>query len=363
MENILDFSFKEFKNSLLEKGFDANRAYPVFGWVYRRSEFDFQNMTDLSKQTRSDFSEIYTILPLQEINRVVSSDRESVKFLFKTKDDLAIESVLLFSEEGDDDDEKIPNRVTVCVSSQVGCALGCNFCATGKIEYKRNLEVGEIIAQILIADSVAKDILSVPPDHKGRVVTNVVFMGMGEPFLNYDNVIKAIHILNFSGGFNLGMRHFTVSTAGISPAIIRFADDNKQSRLAISLNSANQDKRRTLMPITAKYPVDEVIKAVRDYQEKSGRRVTFEYVLIQGINDDEVDVIALKRALYNIKYSLNLIIYNPVPEIPFERPSNNEIKNFEGFLKKHGIPYVRRYSKGDEISAGCGQLGLKWSNS
>lgn len=355
MQNILEFTFKELKDEFAIRQIPPNRAYPIFGWIYRKSVFDFETMSDLPKDLRKQFAEDYEILPLREETRVESPDGEAVKFLFRTNDAKFIESVLLVSESSDDPDDP-QGRLTVCVSSQVGCALRCQFCATGLLGFARDLTTAEIIAQVLLIDRYAKERFG--SEEKGRVLSNVVFMGMGEPLLNLDNVLKAVHILNFSGGFNLGMRHMTISTAGIIPGIKELAERNDQIRLAVSLNSANQEKRKTIMPITRKYGVTELLEAIRFYQDETNRRVTFEYVLLKGINDEENDVLMVKRTLSGIKYNLNLIIYNPVESLPFEKPDHKTVKQFIGYLEKHGISYVARYSKGSEIAAGCGQLGL-----
>ncbi len=355
MQNLLDFSFKELKDEFASKDIPPNRAYPIFGWVFRKSVFDFEEMSDLPKDLRKRFSEDYRVIPLTEETRTEADDGEAVKFLFRTDDGHYIESVLLVSETNDDPDDP-QGRLTVCVSSQVGCALRCQFCATGLMGFKRDLSVAEILAQILLIDRYAKEKFG--SEEKGRILSNVVFMGMGEPMLNLDNVTKAIHILNFSGGFNLGMRHITVSTAGIAPGIKELAERNNQVRLAVSLNSANQEKRKSIMPIARKYSIGEIIEAVKFYQSVTNRRVTFEYVLLKGINDEEVDVIAFKRALMGIKFNVNLIVYNPVESLPFEKPDHRTVKKFMEYMDKHAIPYVARYSKGSEIAAGCGQLGL-----
>ncbi len=346
-------TFKDFKDNLVEHGYPKYKAQSIFSWIYQKSVFDFDNMTDLSKEMRAELKERYYTINLTEKDMIVAEDGESFKFLFETSDGHFIESVLIIGQDPEE-------RLTVCVSSQVGCSLNCTFCATGKLGFERDLISSEIISQVLLIDRFAKQHFGL--DSKERAVTNIVYMGMGEPLLNYDEVVKSVLTLNMSGAFNLGKRHITISTAGIVPRIPQLAHDLDQVRLAISLNSTNQDKRRVLMPITMKYSVSELIQAVRDYQEISNRRVTFEYVLIQGINDDEKDVLDMKRALYKIKYLLNLIPFNESNDSPFERPNKNSLKNFRGYLKKHGIVYVERFSKGQDIAAACGQLGLQHKN-
>ena len=350
MKNILDLTFKELKTEFVNNGIPASRTYSIVKWIYQKSVFDFNHMTDMSKAMRADFAEKYKILTLREKERQSDKNEETIKFLFETEDGHFIESVLILA--GDEEE-----RRTVCVSSQIGCALGCAFCATGKLGFTRNLKASEIISQVLWIDRFAKERLGLSKNE--RAITNIVYMGMGEPMENYEEVKKSIHILNFSSGFNLGKRHFTISTAGIVPEIKAMSEDMNQVRLAVSLNSTMQDKRYMLMPITGKYSVKDLIQSVRDYQAKTNRRVTFEYILIPGINDDENDVINMKRALYKIKYNLNLIPFNPNDEIPFDKPSAKQLASFRALLKKHGIPFVERYSKGQEIAAACGQLGVK----
>lgn len=357
MEHLLDFTFTELKNKLIEKNVAVSRAYPIFGWIYRRSEFSFENMTDMPKTVRPMLTEWFNIIDLEPVEEQTDSTGESVKFLFRTLDGYYIESVLLQGGEIDDETETSgPERLTVCVSSQIGCALGCNFCATGRLGFTRSLTVGEIISQILLIDRYAKK--KYKKDPASRAITNIVFMGMGEPFLNTDNVIKALQILNFSGGFHIGARHITISTAGIADKIREFADLGLQVRLAVSLNSTNQEKRKVLMPVARSYSIEQVLDAVRYYQTQIDRRVTFEYVLIGGINTEEIDVLSMKRELAGIKFHLNLIRYNPVDVIPLNPPTDEEYRLFRGFLRKHGIPFVERFGKGREIAAACGQLGL-----
>ena len=358
MVSILNHTFQEIKDVLIEHDLPANRAYPLFGWIFRKTEFDFSVMSDLSKEHRAYFAENFRILELKEVNRVASPDDEAVKFLYETKDGFGIESVLLRGgETGEDDDGFDPRRLTVCISTQVGCALECAFCATGQLGFKRNLTTAEILSQILMMDRYAKDAYKL--ERNGRAINNIVFMGMGEPFLNYDSLMKAIHILNFSGGFHLGARHITISTAGIIEKIQELAETGLQVRLAVSLNSANHEKRKVLMPVARSNNTGRLLTAIRDYQDKTNRRVTFEYVLVEGVNDKEEDVLAMKHELKGIRYNLNLIPYNDVSYLPFEALRKGTLDHFKALLRKHAIPFVQRYSKGTEIAAACGQLGME----
>ncbi len=267
-----------------------------------------------------------------------SQDKATVKALIVLKDGLKIESVLMKHKD---------NRQTLCVSSQVGCSLACRFCATGKMGFKRNLEVGEIIDQILFFSRELKK--------EGKKITNIVFMGMGEPFLNYDNVLEAIKILNDNEGFNLGARHFSISTVGLPKEIERLAEEKLQINLAISLHAANDELRNKIIPINKEYPLREVFRAVDNYIKKTKRRVMFEYLMIEGVNDSEESAAELvnllkKRPLYFV----NLISYNPTGEFMPSSPS--VIKKFKEILEKEGIAVTQRYRFGRKIKAACGQL-------
>ncbi len=321
----------------------------LYNWIYTKFVLSFDDMSDISKLVREELKSNYTASGLSVSDIVSGSGGESVKFLLSTRDGNFIESVLIYRDDiySNDADSKI----TLCVSSQAGCPLGCAFCATARAGYKRNLDTGEIISQVLLAEKY----ISL---HGVRKISNIVFMGMGEPLLNYDNVIKAVHILNFHNGYNLGSRHFTISTAGIIPGIMKLADEKSQIRLAVSLHTADQGKRASIMPVSVKYPLPLLIKALKHYQEKTGRRITFEYVLMEGLNDSAWEAGLLKEILRDFQYNLNIIPYNPSEGIPFKTPAINSIRAFTSNLKRFKIPYVLRKSKGSEISAACGQLGL-----
>lgn len=266
-----------------------------------------------------------------------SEDKKTIKALIELDDRLKIEAVLMSYESA---------RNTVCVSSQVGCALGCDFCATGKMGFKRNLSVDEIIEQVLF---FARRLLK-----QNKKITNVVFMGMGEPFLNYDNVLAAIKILNDQKGFNLGARHFSISTAGIIGGIEKLADEELQINLAISLHTADDNLRSKIMPINKKYPVKEIFAAVDKYIKKTNRKVMFEYAMISGINDSDKQARELAKLTKKPLYFVNLIPCNPVGK---SKPSVQEkIENFKAILKKNGVQVNQRYSFGQDISAACGQL-------
>jgi 23S rRNA (adenine2503-C2)-methyltransferase len=266
-----------------------------------------------------------------------SKDKKTAKALITLKDGLKIESVLMKHKDG---------RNTVCVSSQVGCALSCSFCATGQIGFKRNLEVSEIVEQVLFFARYLKK--------KEEKVTNIVFMGMGEPFLNYENVISAIRILNNKEGFNLGARHISISTAGILEGIEKLAEEKLQVNLAISLHAPDDALRSRIMPINEKYPIADVFKAVDNYIRKTKRKVMFEYLMIKGLNDSDVHAQKLSKLMKKPLYFVNLISCNPIGV--FKPSSSWRMKKFKEILEKEGVRVTQRYRFGQNIKAACGQL-------
>ncbi len=267
----------------------------------------------------------------------ISEDKNTAKALLTLEDNLKIETVLMRHKDG---------RNTVCVSSQVGCPLGCSFCATGKMGFKRNLGVWEIVGQVLFFARYLKKA-------KERV-SNAVFMGMGEPFLNYQNVMEAIKILNDKEGFNLGARHFSISTVGITEGIEKLAKEELQVNLAISFHASDDGLRSKLMPINKKYPIRKILSAVDDYIRKTRRRVMFEYVMLGNLNDSEEHAEALAKLMKNPLYFVNLISYNPAGI--FEPSSPARIKKFKEILEERGVAVTRRYRFGKDIEAACGQL-------
>ena len=284
-----------------------------------------------------------------------SKDKKTIKALIFLEDGERIEGVLMRYE-------KDKSRNTACVSSQVGCVLGCGFCATGKMGFKRNLSVDEIVKQILFWARWLKNNETLRQAQGENKINNLVFMGMGEPFLNYENVMSAIKILNDQKGFNLGARHFSISTAGIIGGINRLADEPLQINLAISLHAPNDKLRSKLMPINKKYPIKEILKEVDDYIEKTNRKVMFEYIMINGVNDGEKQAKELaklmKRPLYHIRQAqckfVNLIPCNRVGG--FEQSSQARIEKFKKILKSAGVQVNQRHSFGQDIQAACGQL-------
>ncbi len=279
-----------------------------------------------------------------------STDGETTKALFKLVDGCKIESVLM---------KHIGERITVCVSSQVGCPIGCEFCATGQQGFKRNLSSGEMVDQVLFFARTARvgdEVATSSSRFANARVTNVVFMGMGEPFLNYDNVLEAIRILNDKDGFNLGARHNSVSTAGIIEGIKKFSNEKIQVNLAISLHAPNNALRTKLMPINKTYPIEEVLTAVDNYIAKTNRKVMFEYLMIDKINDSEAQAEELAKIMKKPLYLVNLISFNPVSHSTFKPSSDSRIKKFREILEKNKVAFTQRHRFGQEIQAACGQL-------
>ncbi|TDI82912.1 MAG: 23S rRNA (adenine(2503)-C(2))-methyltransferase RlmN [Caldithrix sp.] len=310
------------------------RARQIFTWMYGRNVDTFEAMTNLSKDLRLRLTEGVSLSALELLTSQKSAKDQSEKFVFKLQDGLAIESVLMFED----------NRATICVSTQVGCAIDCKFCATGMMGLKRNLSDGEIIDQFLTVQRL-----------KGRKITNVVMMGMGEPFHNYDNLMKACALLTDGDGPNLANKHIVVSTSGLIPRIYQFADEKRKYRLAISLNATTDEVRTRLMPLNKRWPIRELLKAAKYYTEKLGEPVTFEYVLLQGVNDTLADADRLKKMLDRILCKVNLIPYNPTVAA-YQRTSEKRILAFYERLSDMRAPVMIRWSKGDDIDAGCGQL-------
>ncbi len=269
-----------------------------------------------------------------------SKDKRTIKALINLKDGLKIESVLMKHKD---------KRNTVCVSSQIGCELGCLFCATGKMGFKRNLEADEIIEQVVLFARYL--------EKKKQRITNIVFMGMGEPFLNYDNVIESIKVLNDKQGFNLGARSFSISTAGIIDGINKLADEKLQINLAISLHAPDDKLRLKIMPMNKNYPLFKILKSVDNYILKTKRKVMFEYLMIDNVNDKDEHAEKLARLMKKPLYFVNLISYNPTGD--FRPSSKQRIKKFREVLEKKGVQVGQRYSFGQDIKAACGQLAVK----
>jgi 23S rRNA (adenine2503-C2)-methyltransferase len=280
--------------------------------------------------------------PLTLVHAIETDDGESVKLLYTTHDGQLVETVLMF----------YPDRATVCVSCQVGCAVGCAFCATGLGGLQRNLTAGEMVAQTANAARIARE--------RGRPLTNLVMMGMGEPFHNYRETMKFIGILNDRQGLEFGARRITVSTSGIVPGIQKLAEEPYQVNLAISLHAPNDTLRSSLVPINDRFPVEVLMQSARDYIARTGRRISFEYALMKGINDSDAVAEELAALLQGMLCHVNIIPLNPVDVLPYERPEPADIDRFASILEDRGIPTTVRYSRGVEIAAACGQLRAKF---
>jgi 23S rRNA (adenine2503-C2)-methyltransferase len=311
----------------------------IFSWIYGRKAVDFDRMTDLSKGLRSLLKENFTISGPDLIETQSSSDGTK-KFLFKLKDANLIEAVTIPTDK----------RLTVCISSQAGCKFKCAFCASGNSGFRRNLETEEIIGEVfaLRNDSGEKDL------------THIVFMGTGEPMDNYDNVLKAVRIINSKYGFNIGARRITISTCGIVPGIKKLSQEGLQIELSVSLHAADDKTRSLLMPVNRNYPLKELLAACHYYVEKTNRQVTFEYVLIKGFNCGTKHCANLAKILRGLNCKVNLIASNPVNESGFIPPSRLEVLAFRQGLLKSGINATLRRERGQDIDAACGQLRLRY---
>jgi len=336
-ENLIGCTSARMEQIMVELGEKPYRGRQLFKWLYKTRQYDFQLMTDLSRPARDRLSERFCFrTPV--VKDVTTSIDGTRKFLFELDDGDGIETVLIPDAES--------GRSTVCVSSQVGCALGCSFCATGRIGFRRDLSVGEILGQLIhLRDQYGDD-----------VFTNVVFMGMGEPLLNLDNVLTAVAILSDGAGMSHAAKKVTISTAGIIPGIQTLAGSGCKARLAVSLNAATQEKRVRIMPLSRKYPLDDLMPSLKYYTSRTGTRVTFEYALFAGFNDGADDVKAFSRLVQGIPCKINLLVYNPVNDLPYERPSAERLDWFARQLYPHVPAVTVRKSRGADIGAACGQL-------
>ena len=321
---------ESFSQSLGEELF---RGRQLFDWIYRKNVYNYSEMSDLPIYFREKLSGI-PLHPLRMLNNHVSDSKQTQKYLFELESGEMIESVLMIDGK----------RVTVCLSTQVGCAVDCDFCATGKMGFIQNLTAGEIVDQFLQLQNIIKN-----------KITNVVFMGMGEPFLNYENTISAAHLLHHPKGINMGAWRITISTAGIIKKIKQFSNDGHPFKLAVSLNGSNEKQRLLTMPITKAQSFSELLEVSQYYTLRSRKRVTFEYVLLAGVNDDQMDAKELKQILAPINCKLNIIPYNEI-DGQYRRPTDDSINAFISSLNNAPFPVTVRWSKGQDIDAGCGQL-------
>jgi 23S rRNA (adenine2503-C2)-methyltransferase len=351
--SLLDLSYEELKGFLSNLGQKPFRADQLLNWIYARLAGSFEEMSDLPIELRQKLTaaaRLYTFSVLDEQN---TADGLTRKTLFQLADGQNIESTLMFYENTGSGRE----RRTVCVSTQVGCPMGCLFCATGQQGFVRNLTSGEIIEQVLyFARQIDLQVRAEEREIERKPITNVVFMGMGEPLANYEHLRKAVEMLNFKRGLQLGVRQITLSTAGIVPMIKRLSDENWHLELAVSLHAANDKLRDRLIPLNLTYPLKQLIPACREYLDKTGRRPTFEYALFQGVNDSDDDARQLGVLLKGLNCSVNLIVGNPTAGWEYRSATLLQAQTFQKQLFTAGVFNTIRLSRGTDIDAGCGQL-------
>ena len=337
MKNIKDYDLIQLKEEMKEMGEKPFRAEQIFKWLYQDKVKSFNEMTNLSIELRNKLEEKYTICNFEIIKKQKSKDG-TIKYLFDLLDGNAIETVLMSYHHG----------YSICVSSQIGCKMGCKFCASTGINFARNLTSGEIVEQLL---AVEQD--------TGVRISNIVFMGIGEPLDNYENVINAIRIINNPKGLNIGARHISISTSGLVPKIYKLAEENIPCTLSISLHATNNEKRSNMMPVNNSYPIEELIQACKDYIAKTNRRISFEYALAKDNNDNLDDAKELVKLLKGMLCHVNLIPINKIENGKFTKSSNENIMKFRDYLNDHGIVATIRRELGSDIDAACGQLRRK----
>lgn len=333
MRNIYDLTLKELEDYFISIGEKSFRGTQVFESLYKKRLNSFDEMTNISKEMRKKLKENFS---LHKIKLLITQKGDKVnKYLFELEDGNKIESVLMFHNYG----------ISICVSSQVGCNMGCTFCESGRLKKIRNLLAYEIVEQILLIEEETK-----------KKITHVVVMGIGEPFDNYENVLRFVKIINCNKGIDLGSRHITISTCGIIPGIKKFMEEEGQVNLAVSLHAPNDELRRKIMPIAKVYQLDDLMNTIKEYIKKTNRRVTFEYILLDGINDNEKEAKELVKLLKGINCYVNLIPYNETENIGFKRSKEWKILAFYDILKSNKINATIRKEFGGSVDAACGQL-------
>ena len=340
MKNLYGYKLEDLEELMISLGQKKYRATQIFKWIYERGVTNFDEMSDISLSFREVLKNEFTLSIPTIYKKQVSSDG-TIKLLLSLGDDSKIETVLMRYNYG----------LVACVTSQVGCNMGCAFCASGLFKKQRNLEVHELVGQILVLNNLLKE--------ENRKITHVVVMGTGEPFDNFDNVMKFIRILNNPHGFAIGARHLTVSTCGLVEKIREYANEGIQINLAISLHAPSDKIRNRIMPISLKYPLDQLMDAVKYYEATAKRRVTFEYILLEDINDSIENAKELAKLIKGTTSYVNLIPYNPVGELKYKRTSGNRVHRFMDTLIKEGVNVTVRKEFGTDIDAACGQLRAK----
>jgi len=336
--NIKEFSREKLQARLIAMGLKKYRADQVLTWIYTQHAQSFDAMTNIAKLEREMLASTFFISKPSIIRTEVSAD-STRKFLFELEDDHTVESVLIPDED----------RQTLCISSQVGCQQACHFCLTGSGGFKRNLKAYEIADQVL-------EIARILKEEGQRRITNIVLMGMGEPLANFDEVVKALKVITSEKGLGFSPRRVTVSTDGLVPEIDKLAASGVKVNLAISLNATTDEVRNKIMPVNKRYPIKELLAACKRFPLEPRRRITFEYVILKGVNDSAEDAQRLAKLLRGIKCKVNLIPFNPFPGSEFKRPDDNAVRRFQIVLLDHHYTAPVRESRGSDISAACGQL-------
>ena len=339
MQNIAELSLGELEHVMLNWEEEIFHAKQIFSWIYKKGAANFDIMTNLPVALRKKLKDEFSILDLKLIKSSKSVDGTE-KFLFALKDEELVESVIIPSE----------NRVTACISTQVGCKYACSFCASGMKGFERNLTSGEIIEEVLFLNKQIRP----------KKITHIVFMGTGEPLDNYDAVMKAVRVINSADAIGIGSRRITISTSGVIPGIEKLALEGLQIELSISLHAADDALRSQLMPVNKVYPLKELIACCEEYIKKTGRQITFEYILIKGLNSGPESAQKLVKLLKGLRLvKMNLIPANSIKELKIEPPERQEILSFKALLTKHGLHATLRKPRGEDIDAACGQLRLR----
>ncbi len=337
---ILDIPISEWPSLMSELGDKPFRAGQILEWIFKKRATSFSQMSNLSAALREKLEQKFTVRSLMIDNAATSQIDGTTRYFFKTQDGETVSCVYLPFE----------NRSSLCLSSQVGCAWGCVFCASGRVKFERNLNTSEIIDQILLVEQAS-----------GHPLDSLLFMGMGEPLANYRNLVEALGMIRSPLALGFGARHVTVSTCGLVPQILKLADDVPKVNLAISLHAANDELRKKLLPKSSAWPIRELMNAAKTFSKKTGSRVTFEYIVLDGVNDSEQDAKRLSNLVrgpaQHGDYWVNLIAYNPVPGLPYKKPSVEKIEKFKEILDARHVPVRLRKPQGVDIGAGCGQLG------
>lgn len=341
MMDYADLSNEDLKAWLEDQGEKGFHSKQILNWIYVKGVLSWDEMTNLSKPLREKLAQSIRFPILEFVRMVESNDLETYKFLWRLRDGNLVESVLICSG----------SRRTVCVSSQVGCPAKCAFCASGQRGFMRNLRPGEIVEQILRTNQWLSS--------KGEKVSHVVYMGMGEPLKNYESMVKSIHLISHPDFLNISQRRITVSTVGIVEGIKRLSNEGLKVNLVLSLHAPNQHIRKKIIPYARKYPLEDILAAMDEYAQKTKRDLTFEYTLIEGINDHVDHALELSHLLKGKQCTVNLIPYNPVAGLKLRQPSKKQIKQFRSVLYGSHIVNTCRYTKGDDIAAACGQLAMQ----